>query len=416
MAILALPDQSHQDSPPPAVPVKPGRIVAIDAVRGLLICLIAIGHGQILLNDSESNRWFSLLITKVTNLGTPAFTLISGLLLGYFECTHSDFRPVRRKYFIRGLQLLTIAHLLIATGTAPLRQEASFGEICLRYWYITDTLAILFMVLPTLIPRVCPPARILIGAVCLLSWMIASLFPPLSSPLLLVMKELSFGVSPGGNHLLEDTYPIIPLAGLFLIGTVLGNAFAGSLAGGRLERFVATLRKSVAPLMLLSGFLLGLWAWGKVHPESLWGGYLRTLFYPDKLSSLLPFYLATLFLILTHFMVKIEIRGQSGWREKFLAPIGRNSLFAYVAQYFLVQTIPSLIGWRNQLNAAEMILYLGGTLMILFYFVRAYNKLFLKRWRPANKINRKANGINIKKDVASPFNTPELLDLKKDLW
>lgn len=415
MAILALPE-SHDDLLRPPASATRDRVQAIDAVRGLLMCVITIGHGHILLNDSESNRWLSLLISKVTNLGTPGFTLISGLLLGYFEQTHSDFQRIRQKYFIRGLQLLTLAHPLIALATYPLRQEASFSAVYLCYWYITDTLAILFMALPTLVPRLNARARIVLGITCLLSWKVFSLFPPFSSPLLLVMKEILFGASPRAPRLLGDIYPILPLAGLFMIGTVLGNTFARSFAEKTLDQFVGRLQRNIAPLIALSGFLIGLWGWGKFHSESVLGNTLKILFYPEKLSSLLPFYTGFLFLILAYFIRKVEMEKRFGRVEKSLALFGKTSLFTYVAQYFLVQTIPSLIGWRNQMNAIEMILYLGGAMMILFYLARAYNDSFLKRWHRLSQPNETEHDIQAKKTVSSTLDLPELLDLKKNLW
>lgn len=414
MAVLTLPDSSHQNLLHSPTSAPRSRVVAIDAVRGLLMCVITVGHSLILLNDSESNHWLNLFITKVTNLGTPGFTLISGMLLGYFEWTHSDFQRIQKKYFVRGIQLLTLAHLLIALATFPLRQESSFIEVYFRYWYITDTLAILFMALPTLVPRLNVRARIVIGITLLLSWKLFALIPSPSVPFLLVMKEFLIGVSSRGNHLLGDTYPIVPLAGLFSIGTVLGNRFAQSFIKKTLDEFVRTLRRSVMPLILFSGLLMGLWAFGKFFSGNVFGSSLRKIFYPEKLSSLLPFYIGALFLILAYFIRKIEIEGHFSRIGKAFALFGKTSLFTYVAQYFLVQTIPTLIGWRDQMNAAEMTLYLGGTFMILFYLARAYNDTILKSWRLLNKSKEPVS--NIKKTSPSTLNIPELLDLKRDVW
>jgi uncharacterized membrane protein len=224
MTVLALPDSPHQELLPAPTSAPRRRVDAIDVARGLLMCVITVGHGLILLNDSESNKWLGLLITKAANLGTPGFTMISGLLLGYFESTYSHFQRIRWKYFIRGIQLLTLAHLLISLATYPLRQETSLIEVYLRYWYITDALAVLFMLLPTLVPQLDRHARIVLGITCLLSWKLFSFFPSISSPILLVIKEITFGVSLRDDPLLGDTYPIVPLAGLFMIGTVLGNS------------------------------------------------------------------------------------------------------------------------------------------------------------------------------------------------
>ncbi|MCG3117453.1 MAG: DUF1624 domain-containing protein [Candidatus Manganitrophus sp. SA1] len=416
MAVFALPDSPHQELLPAPTPAPRRRVDAIDVARGLLMCVITVGHGLILLNDSESNKWLGLLITKVTNLGTPGFTMISGMLLGYFESTYSHFQRIRWKYFIRGIQLLTLAHLLISLATYPLRQETSLIEAYLRYWYITDALAVLFMILPNLVPRLDRPARIVLGIICLLSWKLFSFFPSIPSPILLVIKEFTFGVSLRDNPLLGDTYPIVPLAGLFMIGTVLGNSLARSIVSETLGQFVRTLRRSIVPLILLSGFFVGLWAGGKFFSEGLFGNTLKTFFYPEKLSSLLPFYIGVLFLILAYFVRKIEMEKNFGRFEKALALFGKTSLFTYVVQYFLVQTIPALIGWRNQLNIAEWTLYLGGTFMILFYLARIYNDSFLKGWNRSDKAKRRPSEMKREKALTSPDISPELLNLKKDLW
>ncbi|MBI3802677.1 MAG: acyltransferase family protein [Nitrospirae bacterium] len=424
MGSLNLPTLLHR----PAVPTSPTlpqrRIGAIDVVRGLLICLITLGHSHILLNDSEFNQRLVLILSKITNLGTPAFTFISGMLLGYFEATASDFRRIQQSYFKRALQLLLFAHLLIAAGTYPLRQESSFASAFLHYWYVTDTLAILFIVVPVLFVKVRPAGRLLIGIACLSLWKLALFFligfapiafaPTGFAPLLLV-REFLFGVNFQGNHLLSDTYPMVPLFGLFLTATVLGNRFGQAVRGGRTEGFVKELKKRIAPLLLLSFLMVGLWAWGKRHPESPLSGILRMVFYPEKLSALLPFYIAIFFLILAYYIQKIEVQGKFGPMERLFALFGRISLFTYVAQYFVVQTFPSLLGWRNSMNLPELLLYLFGAMLLLYAAASVYSR-FLKRSRRTDETHaiRVERSLSAKK--VSPLYASDLPQPRRDLW
>lgn len=399
-------------SSPAGNPSK-GRVRAIDVMRGLLICVITFGHAQILLNDSELTQRLDLVVSRITNLGTPAFTFISGMLLGYFEATAPDFGRIRRSYFKRALQLLFFAHFLIALGTYPLREEPTFGEAFLRYWYVTDTLALLFILVPLLRTKVREAGRLLIGIAALASWPLAFLLTPASGSLL-VVKEFLFGVNPRGNHLLGDTYPVVPLLGLFLIATVLGNRFGGAIRKGEAEAFVKKLKYGAPLLMILSFFMVGLWAWGKTHPAAAWSGWLRTLFYPEKLSSLLPFYLGVVFLMLAYYVRKIEVRGKFGRVERTFALFGKTSLFTYVAQYFVVQTLPSLIGWRGAMNLPEMLLYLSGAMIVLYFGADAYSR-FIKRSRPERiKLPRVAGTLAVK--TPSPLDDLDLPQPHKDLW
>lgn len=59
MTILALPDSTHRDllNPPASTPRR--RVLVIDVVRGLLICLITIGHGPILTSPPNNPELFT---------------------------------------------------------------------------------------------------------------------------------------------------------------------------------------------------------------------------------------------------------------------------------------------------------------------------------------------------------------------
>jgi hypothetical protein len=70
--------------------------------------------------------------------------------------------------------------------------------------------------------------------------------------------------------------------------------------------------------------------------------------------------------------------------------------------------------WRSSPNLIAGIFCFGGTIMVLFYLVRVYSNFFPKQWKPTSKTSRKSGKTEI--DFTSPFNSPELLELKKDLW
>lgn len=355
------------------------RVVSIDVIRGCLMILIVAGHGMILLDDSPVSRLFKEIVIRAVNLGTPAFTLVSGMLLGYFEVTRRDFDAVKKQYFRRGIQLITVAHLLIAIALFPSRREIPFLEGYLTYWYITDTLALLFVSVPFFISGLKPALRVAAGSFLLIFWR-PFLFLSVESKFGLLLKEFLFGVDPAGPHLLRNTYPLIPLLGLLLIGTVIGNRLAALRMEGRISDFVRSLHKGIAPLLGLSFLSVGVWGAAKLH---LFGGkseeFLKTLLYPDKLYSLLPFYIAFFFILVIFYVGRLEIGDREGPADRFFLLFGRTSLFTYVVHYFMIQTFPYLLGWHGALNIWQTILFLAIAIGLLSRVSAFYQMHFLSK-------------------------------------
>lgn len=366
---------------------RPNRVRFIDVVRGLLMCVIVFGHVFFVLDDSAASEFFKAVMVRVVNLGTPGFTAVSGMLFGFFEVTRREMYGLRRKYFKRGIQLLTVAHFLIAAGVYyPLREGEPFLQTYLNYWFITDTLAILFILLPPFLIDVRPRYRLYVGMALLGSWRFVHYLSFDGPPFLLVLRDFLFGVNPKGTHILSDAYPIVPLLGLFLVGTVLGNRFGAAFMRGTVQSFHRRIQRGILPSLSLSVPLVAIWMLHKVDPAGMESSYLAAVFFPDKLYSLLPFYWGIFLAIVSYFIWKVEIRGSFGLIEKVLSVFGRTSLFTYVTQYFLVQTFPYFMGWQGELNIPQMLLFLsvGLTVLYLLSFTYEYILTRYRRWkRPA---------------------------------
>lgn len=359
------------------------RVRFIDVVRGLLMCLIVAGHALIVFDGSKGSLWFKEGMIQLVHLGTPGFTAVSGMLFGFFEATRADMTAIRRKYFKRGIQLLAVAHLLIAVAVYyPLRKGESFAGSYLSYWYITDTLAVLFIVFLPLIKEIRPFYRLAAGVFLLAAWPWVHFSARPDSTVLLISKDFLFGVNENGRHFLADAYPIIPLLGLFLVGTTLGSRFALSLKTGTLDLFLTRIRTLIFSLTALSAGLVGIWAFNKLNVGGPGNAYLKRVFFPNKLYSLLPLYFAMFLSLSLFFIRRIEIGKNFKTPEKVLSLFGRTSLFTYVTQYFLVQTLPYFAGWQGALNIPQGLLFLTVSMTLLFVLSYTYDGLLKRKSRP----------------------------------
>lgn len=72
--------------------------------------------------------------------------------------------------------------------------------------------------------------------------------------------------------------------------------------------------------------------------------------------------------------------------------------------------------WRGHQNLIAAIFCFGGIVMVLFPLVRVYHRFFIKQWKPTSKLGRIPCKTEKEKDLTCLCNSPELLELKKDLW
>src|SRR5207244_3836301 len=100
-------------------------------------------------------------------------------------------------------------------------------------------------------------------------------------------------------------------------------------------------------------------------------------FYPDYYLSTYPLYLAAVMGLVAAFVAKRE----PGRAERFFATFGRTSLFTYVTQYFVMQTIPLVAGWRQRMSPLALGAYFAAGLLALYGISWLYEAL-LPRRRP----------------------------------
>lgn len=333
------------------------RLSRIDHLRGAFMIAIVCAHG--LANVEPGHRIFletarHLLSAKI------GFTVVSGTLVGWFAVVKRDrFDRVARRYLVQAARFVLVIHPLIAVALfAPV--GVPFATYLGRTLFITDVLAILFVAVVPWVPRLAPRARLVAGIALLGLDLLAGVVVP-DGGLAGLVHQLLTSTKPD-HALLVSTYSLLAIAGCFLIGTWLGDR----LARARDERvFARDCLRWAAWLVALSGGLVLAWT---IARRAGWADVARVL-YPDYSTTLVPIYLAETLLAFalvgkldaTHPLVRaIEL-------------VGKTSLFVFVVQYALVQTLPYALGWQHAMSPVEWIALDLGALALLVVAARGWN-------------------------------------------
>ena len=358
------------------------RIQAIDALRGLLMCVIIFSHALICLDAAGLSMPVRLGLDAIVRFGgTPGFCMVSGMLLGYFIVTKADFGRVAHSYRRRALQLILIAHLLISLALfGPLGSGESFASFFLRRWYITDNLALFFAVGPWLLPKLSPAIRLMLGASLLLAArMVYAGITPATGPAMLAL-DIMVSTDPLRPTVLLASYGLAPTAGYFLIGSFLGHRFAGAMRADALPQHLYRLRRSIPALVALTVLLVGAWGVWKLDWLGSGNDFIQRLLYPDRALTLFPAYLGLFLAALILLVHRTWPHGARTAPERALVIFGKTSLFTYVAQYLVVQTIPWAFGWTDRMSLLQFALFLAIVYPLLLALARGY-LWFLQRGR-----------------------------------
>lgn len=329
------------------------RIEAIDVVRGALLVAITCSHALVNL-DPRDKRLREIAGALLS--GSVGFTTLSGLLVGWFAVVKRDrFARVVRRYRIQAARLVLIAHPILIALMDPASHRA-LGELASTTLYITDTFAVLFLVVVPMMPRIAPRTRLICGAALLASGAVMRLWVPDSFACQLVLDSLS-GSDPSRPHVLASVYGLLPIGGMFLIGAWLGDRLAVAQTARDEQRFIRELDRTRTCAVAIGIALVG--AWFVMH--QLGAHSLAHVLYLDYESSLYPFYLAITITLLSVALA----RPLSSPAARVLARLGRHSLFIYVIQYAVVETGPYLLGITGRLSPIGWLGMCGFAMLVL---------------------------------------------------
>src|ERR1700752_17800 len=216
---------------------------SIDVARGAAMFFVFFAHFSQELTVGPPTSGVPRLLFYLGEIAPAAFVLVSGLTLAVVlgstkpgSLPHTRVRVLDRALFT----LLVIHGVLLVTDVllAPYPRG-------LRQVFITDTLALSILIGLVVVPRTGPAARFAVGGVLYgLGWITHALWHPAGVGFAAVTEEILTGPTP--RHALDYGFPILEWGGVFLVGTVLGEAFVRARTGEARHAWAMRLLRSGA--------------------------------------------------------------------------------------------------------------------------------------------------------------------------
>ena len=296
----------------------------IDASRGLAMLLVLESHFATAYFGGFANRRPGQIASWLALPATPTFVLLSGLLIGFLSVQNADsFGNLIVKLVDRGLFLLVPAHALMV-----LAHLVMFGHA--RFVFITDAIGVCVLLGPWMVARFSSTGRALLGlALTAIAWRCKLTWNP-STASGRWLHAVLFGDDPFKYGWL--TFPILPLLGIYLLATPLGEAIARwRRAGGD---FVLRLSMiSVASM----GAGLGLHFLGRRCEPAIRALLSAAQKYPPGPAYVLIW--GGLGLVGLTLFAWLEQRKVASALLSALALLGRTSLVVFVVQYYVYYVV-----------------------------------------------------------------------------
>jgi uncharacterized membrane protein len=325
---------------------KSDRYLDVDAVRGMLIVIMALDHANYFVAQQHSlgEYWggpyptysgsIAFLTRLITHLAAPGFFLLMGVGMILFAKSRQrrgwNRWSVVRHFWVRGAILIIIQLLIVNRAW-----ELSPGGWGMQYY-----IGVLFalggtMILASMLLWL--DSRLLI-AITLLLFVGTELTHPDPNQWNLINQTpitLLF-VYPGGDQALWSNYPIVPWLELVTFGLVFGSWLADD--SDRAYRRGLILGGVFLLLFVLIRYLDG---FGNIRPRAgaSWIDFFNLVKYPP--SMVFTFLTTGINLVLLWLFCRISM-GKAAILEP-LAIFGRTPLFFYLLHLFLYAALGRLL-------------------------------------------------------------------------
>ncbi|MCC6397965.1 MAG: DUF1624 domain-containing protein, partial [Bacteroidetes bacterium] len=310
------------------------RISAIDAARGSAMLFVFFSHFvEVFFRRHDVPVGLSYLITMIAS---PAFIVISGLMLGVlYQRRKDDFGETKSRFIRRGFFLITVGRLLIYLAHVPF---AGGWEEALRWGFMTDTIGVCIILGPVLMPKLSSRSRLGAGILLIgLSWVALQTWTPAGTTGV-ALKELFIGPFAGKLRFFADVFPVLPWLGLYLAATSLGE-FLGKLLKAQGEEGLGRMvcRFGLGCIGIAVGVVLLRHLLQRMD-AGLWGAEALAFFSPFQKLPPSPVYF--LFyggcaLIMLALLLKFRHVRPVGLYIAAAEVLGRTSLFVFIVQYFV---------------------------------------------------------------------------------
>ena len=375
------------------------RVLSVDILRGIAMVLVILQHSYLSVHRKTIPPLVDFLLWNMTGLAAVAFVSISGMVYSYFLYTASDWRHAYRRYAKRAAFLLLAAHPAINLSgyffNAAGKENSSSAQVILNLMVlnfpITDMIAVCLLVAPVFVVCIGSAMRATVIIALLLSAVLVRAYSMPESATWSLLQELTFG---GLDIPKVFWFPEAPWLAIFLTGSFAGYALAchtkGTLEVSAMVRMInrSGLFLAACGVVLVLGYKMLKMAFGSAGNHNI---FLAV--YPGQTTALLPGYLAVLALLLAAFLKEIDIRGHYNRLFWLLSVFGRTSLFTFVIQFAIVESVPALLGMKGTLGPVGfVVLFVTGSLLI---WTLAY---LYGRWRGWISANDYAICVNMTRD------------------
>ena len=379
--------EKHETQAPEETSHKASRLPPLDALRGLIMILMALDHANhfIAQQHSSGEYWggrfpvyhdvLPFLTRLVTHLCAPGFFFLMGV--GMLLFAHSRRKQgwskwaIIRHFLIRGGLLIALQLLVVNRAW-----ELSPGG-----WALDIYIGVLFalggtMILSSLLLWLKPKVLLALTAVLVLGTELLTPDPSLWNQMFHPLNRLL--LVPGGSLELWVNYPVLPWLELVTFGMVFGRWLVDDpwKAFERALKFGAAFILAFLVLRYLDGF-------GNIRPRvgNTWFDFLNPVKYPPSIT----FNLLTMG---ANLIIMGLFARASGKLQKYFQPLivfGRTPLFFYLTHLFLYVGL-GLWLTPGGTSIPKMYPYWLLGLLILYPLCLWYGQL--KHRQPANSILR----------------------------
>lgn len=343
--------------------------------------LVILQHSYLSVDRESIPVLFDAFLWNITSLAAIAFVAIAGVVCSYSLYSQTGLKFPYGRFIPRAAFLILLVHPAINLTNCFFRfgridssiYSLSFPGQLLFDFPITDTIGLCLLLSPFFIVRLGDvPRTIGIVAMLFVSLLARVLVAP-ENHLLQILKEGIFGVV-GLPEIFW--FPIVPWLAIFLTGTFLGKSYRNiERDTNDISALIHRMKKTAIGLTALSLALLCAYKLLKVLVYPQGSAIILSLIAPDRTSTLLPGCLAILLWILSVFEQRISLSGRFSRLAWCLSVFGRTSLFTYVVQFVVVESIPALFGLKGVLGFRGFLTLFFAGLVVMWFLSYFYGRL-----------------------------------------
>jgi uncharacterized membrane protein len=369
----------------PDIASNEARLLYLDALRGLIMILMALDHASLFIAHKHSAEFWGqplpnyagalpFLTRFVTHFCAPGFFFLMGIGMMLFAASRRQLgwtdSAIRKHFLTRGA-LLIVLQLFIENPAWVMGPAAELGSqppgggssVMLHFGVLYGLGASMIVCAFLLRLNAIVLACISLLAVLLTQALIpgpdkvAELYSPLARLLLI----------PGHTNIVQVFYPLLPWLGLAVFGLIFARWILDNPAA--VPRKAALIGAGFLLLFLLVRLTAG---FGNIHPvnNSTWITFLNVTKYPPSLAYILLTLGVDLLLLALFAGIVTTLRR---W-AKPLFVFGQTALFFYLAHLYLYAVMGLTITPAGGTSLGWMYAYWAGGLVLLCLLCIRYRK------------------------------------------